>query len=189
MTIVLAVVSTIAGALATLAVWLGYRETRRTATRKKNVDEIRGIVREEIKVFVDKQQELSNRTDNVVAQQSKQTQELHDLTDKMGRVLDRLAVMETKIEVFWKSVAMDAAKIIHSPDPRRASIDALLDSFMNGTIKQEEVVKLKNILVILRDWEPGVPSDFPVYPGEQVAAAILLRTMDHAIEGRKTSDN
>lgn len=181
--VALTIVSTFAAVLTILVAWLAYRDAHRTTVRAQNADEVRNIVREEIQAFVSKQQEISNRTDGLVVTQTRQTQDLHELADRMGRVLDRLSVMETKIEVFWKSVAMDAAKIIHSPDPRRAHIDALLDAFTEGTITTQQASELKTILVFLRDWEPGKPADFPVYPGEQVAAAILLRTMDHAIPG------
>lgn len=184
----LTIVGTLAGILATLVVWLGYRETHRISVRERGVEEIRNIVRDEVKTFATKQQELSNRADAIAIQQSEHTQELHEINDKMGRILDRLAILETKIEVFWKSVAMDAAKIIHSPDPRRAHIDALLEAFMDGTITSDQVIELRKILAFLRDWEPGTPADFPVYTGEQVAAAILLRTMDHAMGSRGKLD-
>lgn len=177
----LAVVSAIAAILGTVVIWLGYRDSRRNNARKQSVEEIKAIVHEEIKAFVDKQQEQGTRVDGVITRQQETTGDLHELADKMGRVLDRLAVMETKIEVFWRSVAMDAAKIIHSPDPRRAHIDELLDAFMGGSLTTEQAAELRKILVFLRDWEPGKPANFPVYPGEQVAAAILLRTMDHAL--------
>ncbi len=179
--VALTIVSTLAAVLIVLVTWLGYRETHRVTVRNRSTEEVRNIVREEIQAFVAKQQELSNRTDAVAREQTDQTEELHQIADKMGRVLDRLSVMETKIEVFWRSVAMDAAKIIHSPDPRRAHIDALLDAFMEGEITDKQTNELKEVLEFLRDWEPGKPVDFPVYPGEQVAASILLRTMDHAL--------
>ena len=177
----LAIVSALAAILAALVTWLAYRDSHQRNVRQHNIEEIKAIVREEIKTFVDKQQAQGVRMDGVIAQQHESAENLHELADKMGRVLDRQAIMETKIEVFWRSVAMDAAKIIHSPDPRRAHIDELLDAFMGGSLTGVQASELREILVFLRDWEPGKPSDFPVYQGEQVAAAILLRTMDHAL--------
>ena len=155
--VALAVAYSISGVLATVIAWLAWRETHRGNLHARELEHIKAVVQVELKPLADKQQVL------------------HD------QVLERLARLETKVEVFWRSVAMDAAKIIHSPDPRRKHIDDLLDAFTGGTITREQAGELRKILVKMRDWEPGEDAGFPVYQGEQVAAAILLRTMDHAM--------
>lgn len=89
--------------------------------------------------------------------------------------------LETKVDLFWKAVAVDVAKILHQPDPRRARVDSLLESFLAGTLSDEERGELRGYLEQIRDWEPGKASGFPIRSGEQVAAAILLATMDYAL--------
>lgn len=174
-------ISSIAGCLALAIAYLGYRERHSDRLTQRETDRVKAIVHAEMDPGASRQLELATRLDNIIARQNQLAQDIHDQNAKMGAILDRLAVMETKIEVFWRSVAMDAAKIIHSPDPRRAHIDRLLESFMNGTMTTEEESDLRKVLVTIRDFEQGVTKlSFPVYPGEQIAAAILLRTMEHA---------
>lgn len=107
---------------------------------------------------------------------------IHDaVREAISPLNTRLTVIETKMDVFWRSVAVDAAKILHHPEPERAHIDALLDAFLDARMTQAEAEELRGYLQTIRDWEQGRPSDFPIYPGEQVAATILLHTMDHVI--------
>lgn len=176
-------ISAVCGVLALWIAYLTYRERHKATAGQDEKERIKAIVQAELTAYTQRQLELSMRLDNIVTRQNQIAQDIHDQNVRLGEVLDRVARMETKIEVFWKSVAMDAAKIIHSPDPRRAHIDALLEAFMNGTMSQAQEDDLRAILMSIRDHEPGVSHlTFPVYPGEQIAAAILLRTMEHALE-------
>lgn len=96
----------------------------------------------------------------------------------------QLAVLETKVEPMWdnwRQLAIDVAKILHQPDPRRAHIDALLESLMADTLSAGEEAELRDYLVKIRNWEPGQDVGFPVHQGEQTAAAILLTAMSHVI--------
>ena len=165
--------------LALLVSYLAYRQTHTDLTGKRDDARIKSIVHAETEAIAARQLELSAQLENLVAQQAQLMQDIRTQNDRIGTMLDRLAVLETKTEVFWRSVAMDAAKIIHSPDPRRKHIDELLDAFMNGKITPDQEAELRNVLEVMRDYEPGVTRlTFPVYPGEQIAAAILLRTLD-----------
>jgi len=103
------------------------------------------------------------------------------ISDKLAPIGEKLAKLEVKIDVYWTNFSMDAAKILHQPDPARHHIDVLLEAYMDGTISDAERQELKKFLYIIRNWEPGQEVGFPVHPGEQVAAAILLRTMDYVI--------
>jgi hypothetical protein len=94
------------------------------------------------------------------------------------RITDRLSVIETKVEVFWRSVAINQASILHQPDPRRAHIDVLLEALKLGTLTHEQDVQLRHSLHLIRDWEPGKDVGFPVLQGEQTAASLLLSVMD-----------
>lgn len=104
---------------------------------------------------------------------------LRDALDPIG---ERLSTLETKMDLFWRSVAIDAAKILHHPEPSRFRVDELLDKFMAERISPAESTELRGYLEIIRDWEPGSPSPFKVFQGEQVAAAILLHTMEHVVQ-------
>lgn len=58
---------------------------------------------------------------------------------------ERITVLETKVEVFWKFLEENIAKILHSP--HTPEIDALLDKLIDGKdIQKEEMIKLKNLL-------------------------------------------
>lgn len=100
-----------------------------------------------------------------------------------------IRALNTKVEVFWRNVGLDLAKVLHQPDPARAHVDALLEAFMKGTLTPAQRTELRRLLIRIRNWEPGQDLGFPVHPGEQTAAAILLRVMDHALESiRKHRD-
>jgi hypothetical protein len=97
-------------------------------------------------------------------------------------VSEKLSQMGVKVDMYWNSLeqlAMNAAKGLHQPDPARAHVDHLLEAFMEGTLTGEEKTELKKILVKIRNYEENGPDlEFPVQPGEQTFAAILLSTMD-----------
>lgn len=118
---------------------------------------------------------LSSEMSKVSASDLATGTQINDLMRKMD-------VLETKMEVFWRSVAIDAAKVLHSPHPARAHVDALLEALMDGTITEDGKTELRELLEYMRDYHYGdpSPSDFPIYPGDQVAAVILLRTMEYA---------
>lgn len=102
----------------------------------------------------------------------------------LGPYSSKLDVLEAKMDVFWRQVALDAAKILHQPHPERAMLDHLLDAFTENVLTPDEELALRRELVRIRDWEPGVDLGYPVRDGEQTAAAILLRTMSHVTSPR-----
>lgn len=119
------------------------------------------------------------------------TADCQRITDAVGRntvavaaLSDRITVLETKMEVFWRNVGIEVAKVLHSPNPARAHVDALLEALMDGRITPAQSDELRGILQYIRDYHQGDKSDFPIYAGDQVAAAILLQTMGF-VEPRK----
>ena len=112
------------------------------------------------------------------------------VTDAIHGIIDthidpmntRLTIIETKMEVFWREVAGDLARVLHHPEPTRWRVDELLETLMNGTLTTAEATELKSYLYTIRDWEEGSPAPFKIFQGEQVAAAILLHTIEHVIE-------
>jgi hypothetical protein len=117
----------------------------------------------------------------LLSQHRKSIQTIVDdsLDRKIGPVDKRLSVIETKMELFWQRIAIDMAKTLHHPEPSRARVDTLLDRFMTGHLSTPDTDELRGYLEVIRDWEPGQIAPFMVYQGEQVAAAILLHTMEH----------
>lgn len=122
--------------------------------------------------------ERALRTEDVVKENSKYIRDLSDKLTQQG----------VKVDMYWttlEQLAMNAAKGLHQPDPRRARVDHLLEAFIEGTLTPEERTELKKILVQIRNYEDGITVlDFPVQQGEQTFAAILLSTMD-AVDPRR----
>ena len=94
----------------------------------------------------------------------------HDL----NTVQERIAVIESKIDVFWKNVAYDVSQILHSPHAGWERLDSLLEQFRDRTITPAGMEDLmRNLRVMVAgEWES------PVSRADQVAATLLL----HAIE-------
>ncbi len=102
------------------------------------------------------------------------------LDTKIDTAISRLGVLETKIDVFWRNVAFDAARILHQPHASRQELDDLLDEFQAGTITADRTAALKSMLETIRDYKPeGEDLGFPVFPGDQIAAVIILRVMEN----------
>lgn len=176
----ISVASTIAALVAATVAYLGFRENRgdRQAERLKEAIEI-GI------------QPLVGRVSALEQQGAASAQHLQDMikmtvTTALQPLEGRVTVLETKIDLFWKQVAMDVAKILHQPDPRRSEVDHLLELFMEDALSPDEELQLRKYLVTIRDWEEGKDVGFPVWPGEQISAAFLLRLMSHTLTPRRS---
>jgi hypothetical protein len=120
------------------------------------------------------------------------TLEINDehATDKLEASLSRalqplvvqIADLGGKMDVLWevqKQAALDAARILHHPEEARRMIDDLLDAFVEDTLTLEQEVQFRKYLVTIKNWNPGDDVGFPVYPGEQMAAAGLLRFLTY----------
>lgn len=96
---------------------------------------------------------------------------------------NRLASLETKVDLFWRNVSVDAAKILHSPDPAKARQDYLLEQFMAETITIDEVAELVELLETLL-------SDHDSRPGDRLAASVVLNavTVRYAAVNTSASD-
>jgi hypothetical protein len=93
----------------------------------------------------------------------------------LGVVAVRVSVLESKMEVFWRNVAYDVSKILHSPHSGWESLDALLEKFRANAINHDEMTELEELLRSIVDgrWTAG-----NISRGDQVAASLML----HAIE-------
>lgn len=103
------------------------------------------------------------------------------IDEKIDPIDRRVAIVETKMDLFWQRVTMDLAQVLHHPEPSRFRVDALLDKLKEEIITPAEADELRRNLEIIKNWEEGQDAPFKIYPGEQVAAAILLHTMEHVV--------
>lgn len=91
------------------------------------------------------------------------------------KIRERIARMETKVEVFWKDVSFDAAKILHTPHPENARRDYLLERFLAQQITSEELAEL---VITLKKIIEEKDREF----GERTAASQLLRALERQYE-------
>lgn len=164
--------------IAAIAAWLGWRESH----AERDSDSLRAMIESCLQPLSARVTLVEQRLIDVDSRSRDAIEAA--ITRALQPIQSQVAVLESKMDVFWKQVAMDAAKILHQPDPRRADIDSLLESFMEDALSPDEELELRKYLLKIRNWEPGQDLGFPVYPGEQTAAAILLRTMNHVITPR-----
>jgi hypothetical protein len=177
-TLLLTIIIALGGLLGVAVAWLGYRESHRNNVKADDEAVIKAIISAEMAPLHNQVASITTVLDAVKGQQTIDS-------GRLGTTLDRLAVLETKVEVFWKDVAMNVSKIIHSPDPRRANIDRLMKTYQRYLrnegpyLTREQEKELHPILETMMNYEPGQPTDFPIYQGEQVAAGIMLAIMDN----------
>jgi hypothetical protein len=87
----------------------------------------------------------------------------------------RVSILESKMEVFWRNVAFDVSKILHSPHPGWESLDVLLEKFRDNDITATEMADLETQL---RDMVEGRWTPAEVTRADQVAASLLLRAIE-----------
>lgn len=88
------------------------------------------------------------------------------------KVIERITSLETKMELFWNGLAVDAAKMLHKPHPEFAVRDTLLERFMENRLDREGAKRLLNMLLQVVDTKDGDTT-------EKIAAGILIRTLRH----------
>ncbi len=101
--------------------------------------------------------------------------DLAALEREMNRRLDAIvrdvtargAALETKVEVFWRHVALPAAQVLHSPDPAHARRDWLLEALMGRRLDLAGAVELAGLVEEVFD-DPGVTD------AERIAAGQVL---------------
>ena len=97
--------------------------------------------------------------------------------DRIERITEktvpRLDVLEAKIDVFWRNVAYDAARILHSPHPDRAELDTLLEAFQENKLDPSGMEKLVRKLEEVKQNRNG-----KFLNGDRMAAIVLLNVID-----------
>lgn len=86
-------------------------------------------------------------------------------------ISNRVGKLETKVEIFWKLVSLDAAKVLHSPHPERERLDQLIEAYVAGSITKSENVEMIAILqeIINNSLAPC---------GERLAASTLMHVLE-----------
>jgi hypothetical protein len=169
-------VSTIAASASAVWTWWYTRSDRKSDAIQDQIEEALGPVMKQVA-------ELSLKLDAHLSTASATTEAA--IERSLGPVGRDIAVLKNQVEVFWKQVGFNMATTLHQPDPARVHVDRLLEKFMAGTLAREEETELYRLLVLIRDWEPGEQLDFPVHPGEPLAAAMLLSVMQYVIPPRE----
>jgi hypothetical protein len=106
--------------------------------------------------------------------------DIRGLRSEVAAQTSRVAILESKMDVFWKNVAFDVSKILHSPHPGWEELDALLDKFRAARITVPEMTSLTEQLhEMVDDRWPGAP----VSRADKVAASLLLRAIEQTREG------
>lgn len=169
------------GAYAGVMTYLDGRGMRKTNLRKQA---IAAAVEDHLKPMA----EIHQRMENEIGSLSGDSRRVTETVDKNSKVLaglsDRITVLETKMEIFWRNVGVELARVLHSPNPARAHVDELLEAWMENRITTEQRDELRGYLEYIRDYHQGDEGVFPVYAGDQVAAAIMLQAMSFSGAGK-----
>lgn len=103
-------------------------------------------------------------------------------TQGMESIAQRVGVLETKMDVFWRTVAYDAAQVLHSPHEGRRELDRLLEAFRAKSLTTEEVPVLLGKLDRIRTAHAGdIVEGAEVTPGDSIAAALIQRYLQSNI--------
>ena len=187
---VILAVATIVGLIVAYAQW---RENHSDRKGGKLETKVKTILALDIKPTEDRLHDHTARLTQFGDRLNRIEDLLKDIGIQLRSFADTMSKMGVKVDMYWstlESLAMNSAKGLHQPDPLRWHVDKLLEAFMEGTLTPAERLELKKILVDIRNFETkGTTSDenrqraisllgFPVLPGEQTYAAILLSTMD-----------
>lgn len=127
---------------------------------------------EVLKAAADAAQQLAKAASDSLAGVRSEVSGLHS---EIAALASRTTLLESKMEVFWRNVAFDVSKILHSPHAGWEDLDALLEKFRDQAITSSEMAAMEEHLRDIVDgrWEPG-----NVTRADQVAASLLLRAIE-----------
>jgi hypothetical protein len=106
--------------------------------------------------------------------------EVAGLRDMVGALSSRASILESKMDVFWRNVAFDVSKILHSPHSGWEDLDTLLEKFRAAgdggpPLSSGDMAHLETQL---RDMVEGRWTPAEVTRADQVAASLLLRAIE-----------
>jgi hypothetical protein len=168
--IALACVAALGGASAAGS-YLLQRSTRNKAL-VVDTEQIRNVANTASEVAA----ELKVRTDRITQEIALlRAQDIALLREDVRAVREKVSVLESKMDVFWKGVAVDVASVLHSPHPSWGDLDILLDRFRNDTITEPEMTRLAGMLQEVKD---GAYGGAAISRADQVAASLMLRAIE-----------
>jgi hypothetical protein len=164
------VLTVLGGVLAGVGTMLAVAYSRNRDARADLLAEVRA--REALKASTDAAQKLAQAAAESAAGLRS---EISGLRAVVSALESRTTLLESKMEVFWRNVAFDVSKILHSPHSGWEELDALLEKFRERAISQPEMADLEENLRAMVDgrWESGETSR-----ADQVAASLLLRAIE-----------
>lgn len=108
--------------------------------------------------------------------QAKVDREVPRLWNAIAEQQHHTGILETKMEVFWRNMAVDVANVLHSPHEGWRGLDILLEKFRDETITDTEMSDLTAMLRMIVDG--SFAELMTVSRADQVAASLLLRAIE-----------
>lgn len=187
-TVVIAVLGLLCTAVSVYVAWRSHKLSVQEHSAEATSSEITTHIDLSLQPVKDRLLLIEQRTGPSADERSRliMTGMIHDALSPLN---DTMAKLGVKVDTLWSQLAVSMAQILHQPDPSRRPVDRLLEALMEGTLSNEERTELRKYLVAIKTWEPNsgdaevelspeTKITFPVHNGEQVAAGILLLTMD-----------
>ena len=84
-------------------------------------------------------------TSFLVSRNDRRFKEIEDIKEYLGELKDRMAKMETKVEIFWDTMRMKLTEMVKAPTHVR--MDELLDKFAAKTASPDDLIELKEQLL------------------------------------------
>jgi hypothetical protein len=113
---------------------------------------------------------LANK-DKIQANKDKVDKKFEEVIAAATATREQVIRMETKIEIFWRNVGFDAAKILHTPHPENARRDFLIIRWETDKIGLAE---LHELISMLKDIIPDETKE----ASERKAASDLCRSLE-----------
>lgn len=167
LTVVLSVTATVVGATGS---FLGFVYLRHRNAREDLAAETKA--KAEVRAYLEATHKVAQAAqDSADAGRA----ETRGLRSEVTAQESRVAILESKMDVFWRNVAFDVSKILHSPHPGWEDLDVLLEKFQVRAITAAEMADLETQLrdMVEGRWEPA-----EVTRADQVAASLLLRAIE-----------
>ncbi len=162
----LQILTSVSALLAVIVAFAAFMYSRRRDTSLDNEKRIQGMVNS----ATEKIREDFSADKLTSADVRSRLDRIERITEK---TVPRLDVLEAKIDVFWRNVAYDAARILHSPHPDRAELDTLLEAFQENKLDPSG---MKNLIRKLEEVKQNRNGKFT--NGDRMAAIVLLNVIN-----------
>ncbi len=164
------IISTLIAVLAVATSVIAFLYSRRRDADKDSAGRIQQMIRDGTAGLAGTVDKNTLNITDLIQRTVPDLQKLLDKTaDRLDTVISRTGVLETKIDVFWKNVAFDAARILHSP--HTPELDVLLEKLGRDELIPVETARLIEMLAEVSD-DRSAPS------GNRIAAVIILRIIE-----------